>query len=140
MSEVKTTPTPPANPEPAKESPNKPVVGNSEPTLKQLIDLASLKIKKIKMFQLGNVETGDIEKGISNVQPRFVGKPGHNPYLYLAQNTEPVERAIEDGSVTTEQLNALLKLPDEVVPDGKAIKPVNIMLRDQLRKLSMPTR
>jgi len=140
MSEVKTTPTPPANPEPAKESPNKPVVGNSEPTLKQLIDLASLKIKKIKMFQLGNVETGDIEKGSSNVQPRFVGKPGHNPYLYLAQNTEPVERAIEDGSVTTEQLNALLKLPDEVVPDGKAIKPVNIMLRDQLRKLSMPTR
>jgi hypothetical protein len=114
--------------------------GNDEPKLQQLIDLFKLKVKKITAYQLGSVEVGDATKGESVSQKRFIGKPGHNPYLYIAQNITPVELAIEDGTVTAEQLKAVLALPDEVVPDGKSIKPVNIMLRDQLRKLSVKTR
>jgi len=135
MSEPIKETTPPAATPPASKPP-----GNAEPTLQQLIDLFRLKVKKITAYQLGSVEVGDASKGESVSQKRFVGKPGHNPYLYIAQNITPVELAIEDGTVTAEQLKAVLALPDEVTPDGKVIKPVNIMLRDQLRKLSVPTR
>ncbi len=135
MSEPIKETTPPAATPPASKPP-----GNAEPTLQQLIDLFRLKVKKITAYQLGSVEVGDASKGESVSQKRFVGKPGHNPYLYIAQNITPVELAIEDGTVTAEQLKAVLALPDEVTPDGKAIKPVNIMLRDQLRKLSVRTR
>lgn len=116
-----------------------PVEDKNKPTLKQLIDLVNLKIRKIKMFQLGNVELGDITKGESKVEPRFIGKPGHNPYLYLAQVVQPIEQAIELETVTEQQLNEFLKLPDEVVPDGKAIKPVNVTLRQQFAALSKRT-
>lgn len=111
-----------------------------EPTLKQLVDLAALKIKKIRNFQLGGDEVEDKETGGTKSTPRFIGKAGHNPYLYLAQTVAPIEAKISDETVTAEELNAFLKLPDNVIPDGSAIKPVNVMLRDHLRNMSEKTR
>lgn len=128
----------PTTPKDTPVTPKDPV--KQEITLKQLIDLAALKIKKIRNFQLGGEEVEDKETGGVKSEPRFIGKPGHNPYLYLAQTVAPIEAKISDESITADELNAFLKLPDNVTPDGKVIKPVNVMLRDHLRNLSVPTR
>lgn len=117
----------------AKDS-SKPADPKPPMTLAALVDIVKLKINKIKEYQLGKVVEKDPKTGAESLVGRFVGRAGHNPYLYLAQKVKPVEDKIEDGSITEKELNEFLKTPDQVTPDGTAVKGVKVLMRSDIRK------
>lgn len=116
MSETKTPETPktpevPKVPEATPKAPEQPK--KVEPTL---VELVQAKIEKITKYQLGSELVGD------EAIPRFKGKPGMNPYLYLKQVVEPIGQHIKDslekGVKPDETLlrDFVSKIPDEVAP------------------------
>jgi hypothetical protein len=85
---------------------------------------AEAHIAKIKEFQLGNEADG---------KPRFVGKPGFNPYLWIAQNVTPLEEKLEEGDRSPDLFWKIMGLK-EVNPDGKSLKISSIKVGPPVKK------
>lgn len=52
----------------------------------------------------------------SNFVLTFAGKPAHNPYVWLANNVEPLMARYNDGERSSELLKSMLSIPLKAVP------------------------
>lgn len=116
----------PANPKPPEapvaqtskiETPKAPTPPSTKTPELSLVDKVAIKIKKIRAYQLGVDLVDEV------AVPRFKGKTGMNPFMYLSQVVDPIEKhintAFEKDEKPDETLlnNFLTKVPDEVKPE-----------------------
>lgn len=59
---------------------------------------------------------------------KYSGKPGVNPYLWIAQNVDTLDARYDKGERSLELYTAYMSLTT-VVPDGKSLAPDSIRLR-----------
>jgi len=101
------------------------------PTKKELAEKHLAACREYQMSNetiKGNGETPD------RVKPKFVGQPGYNPFLYIAQVIKPWEDKLADGSITENDLDIILKIPITNPPDNKNIKITNMTLSEYIKQ------
>ena len=70
---------------------------------------------------------------IEAFQAKFVGKPEHNPFLWMKQNLWPLKQAMANGDRSAELYKLIMKLK-EIVPVGDHLKIQTFNLRRVLNE------